>query len=115
MYSEQKRETKKSNPIKTLVNIATIVTTAITCLRLVLMGIVSIETAIIITLAVLIFLALGKSVAKIVLACIALIFFVLLYSGGTSEGLYSLMGSMITLICILIGIYIMLRGAFRGK
>ncbi len=114
LFSAQKEEVKKSSPVKTLVNIATIASATITCLRLYLMGIFSINTAMIVTLAVVIFVALGNNAAKIILACAALILFVLLHSGGTKEGFNALMGSMLTLLCVLAGLYIMLRGLFRG-
>jgi hypothetical protein len=114
LFSPQKKEVKKSSPVKTLVNLATIASATITCFRLFLMGIFSIKTVVIVILAIVIFLALGNNAAKIILACAALILFVLLYSGGTREGFNALMGSMLTLICVLAGVYIMLRGLFRG-
>ena len=114
LFSAPKKEVKKSSPVKTLVNIATIASATITCLRLFIMGIFSIKTAAIVALAVVIFVALGNNAAKIILACAALILFVLLYSGGAREGFSALMSSMITLICVLAGIYIMIRGLFRG-
>jgi hypothetical protein len=114
LFSAPKKEVKKTNPVKTLVNIATIASATITCFRLFLIGIFSIKTAMIVILAVVIFVALGNNAAKIILACAALILFVLRYSGGTRVGFNALMGSMITLICVLAGIYIMLRSLFRG-
>lgn len=115
LFSAQKKEVKKSSPVKTLVNIATIISATVTCFRLFLMGIFSIKTAAIVILAIVIFVALGNNAAKIILACAALILFVLLYSGSTREGFNALMGSMITLICVLAGLYIMLRGLFRSS
>ena len=114
LFSSQKKEVKKTSLVKTLVNIATITSASISCIRLYLMGIFSINTALIVTLAVVIFVALGSNAAKIILACAALIIFVLLNSGGTREGFMALMSSLITLICILAGIYIMIQGLFRG-
>lgn len=114
LFSAQKEEVKKSSPIKTLVNIATIASAAMTCISLFNMGIFSLNTAMIVTLAVVIFVALGNNAAKIILTCGSLILFVLLYSGGTSDGFNALMSSMITLICVLAGLYIILRSLFRG-
>ena len=72
--SSQRRGEKKSNPIKTLVNIATIISTTITCFRLYLMDILAFNSTMIIILATVIFVALGNNAAKIILACAALIF-----------------------------------------
>lgn len=112
--SSQRRGEKKSNPIKTLLNIATIISTTITCFRLYLMDILALNSTMIIILATVIFVALGNNAAKIILACAALILFVLLYSGGTKEGFLALMQSMLTLILVLTGLYIMLKGLFGG-
>lgn len=57
LFSAPKKDEKKSNPVKTLVNIATIASATITCFRLVLMGIFSIKTAMIVILAVVIFVS----------------------------------------------------------
>lgn len=98
---------------KTLVNIATIVSTAVTCIRLAYYGILSIQTAALIMLGVVVFVALGNNVAKIVLAAAALFLFVLLYSYGDKEAFSQLMTQMLTLIIVLIGLYVMIRGIFR--
>lgn len=98
---------------KTLVNIATIVSTAVTCIRLAYYGILSIQTAALIMLGVVVFVALGNNVAKIVLAGAALFLFVLLYSYGDKEAFSQLMTQMLTLIIVLIGLYVMIRGIFR--
>ena len=64
---------------KTIVNIATIVSTAVTCIRLAYYGILSIQVAALIMLGVVVFVALGNNIAKVVLAAAALFLFVLLY------------------------------------
>ena len=107
------RNRRDSSVTKTLVNIATIVSTTVTCVRLAYYGIVSVQTAGLIMLGVVIFVALGNNAAKIILAAVALILFVLLYSYGNKEAFLQLMTSMLTLILILIGIYIVIRGVFR--
>ncbi len=115
LFSAQKKEVKKSSLVKTLVNMATIASATITCLRLYLMGIFSINTAMIVTLAVLIFVALGNNAAKIILACAALILFTLLYSGGTKHGFYKLLDSIFILIGVFTGIYLVLNGMFKYR
>jgi hypothetical protein len=99
--------------MKTLVNIATIVTTTVTCIRLAYYGILSIQIAALIMLGVVVFVALGNNVAKIVLAVAALFLFVLLYSYGDKAAFSQLMTQMLTLIIVLIGLYVMIRGIFK--
>ncbi len=99
--------------MKTLVNIATIVSTSITCISLAYHKILSIQIAALIMLGVVIFVALGNNLSKIVLACVALFLFVLYYSGGQDENFSALMKQMLALIIVLIGIYIIIRTFFR--
>ena len=105
---------KRSNSItKTLVNIATIVSTAVTCIRLAYHDIVSIQVSVLIMLDVVVFVALGNNVGKIVLAAAALFLFVLLYSYGDKQAFSQIMTQMLALIIVLIGIYVIIRGIFR--
>lgn len=113
MFFSSNRRERKPSFLKTLVNIATITSATITCIRLSIYGIFSITTTMVVILLVVVFVAIGNNIAKIVLACIALIIFVLLYSGGTNEGFYALLKSMTTLIIVLFGIYYMIRGQFK--
>ena len=98
---------------KTIVNIATIVSTAVICVRLAYYGIVSIQLAALIMLGVVVFVALGNNVAKVVLAAAALFLFVLLYSYGDKQAFSQLMTQMLTLIIALVGVYVMIRGIFK--
>jgi len=98
---------------KTIVNIATIVSTAVTCIRLAYYGILSIQVAALIMLGVVVFVALGNNLAKVVLAAAALFLFVLLYSYGDKEAYSQLMTQMLTLIIVLLGLYVMIRGIFK--
>lgn len=98
---------------KTLVNIATITSATVTCIRLAYYGILSIETAALIMFGVVAFVALGNNLSKIVIAAAALILFVLLYSHGNKAAFEQLMTQMLTLILVLVGIYIMIRAMFR--
>lgn len=107
------RRQQGSSFTKTLVNIATIVSTSVTCIRLAYYGILSIQWAGLIMLGVVIFVALGNHLSKIILAAAALFLFVLLYSYGNKEAFSQLMTLMLTLIIMLIGIYIIIRGIFK--
>jgi hypothetical protein len=99
--------------MKTLVNIATIISTSITCVSLTYQKILSIQVAALIMLGVVIFVALGNNLSKIVLACVALFLFVLYYSGGNNSHFTNLMTHMLTLIIVLIGLYVIIRAIFR--
>ncbi len=100
---------------KTIVNIATIVSTVVTCVRLTYYDIISFQVATLIMLGVVIFVALGTNIAKVILAASALFLFVLLYSYGNKEAFTQIMTQMLALIIALIGIYVILRGAYRNK
>lgn len=99
--------------IKTLVSIATIVSTTITCINLAYHQILSIQVAALVMLGVAIFVALGNNLSKIVLACVALFLFVLYYSGGNNQYFSTLMTQILAQIIALIGIYIMIRSIFK--
>ena len=107
------RNQRSNSFTKTLVNIATIVSTAVTCIRIAYYDIISIQVSILIMLGVVVFVALGNNVSKIILAATALFLFVLLYSYGDKTAFKQILTSMLTLILVLIGLYVMIRGIFR--
>ncbi len=111
----RKKEAKKQGFIKTLVNIASIISAVITCLRLTIYGLITVETSVLIMLAVVVFVAIGNNISKIILSIIALAIFVLLYSGATNVAFTSLLKSVLTLIIIFIGVYIIIRSLFGRK
>ncbi len=115
MFSISKsNQTKQAtSPVKTIVNIATIASTVITCLRLVVYGIFSIKTAAWVMIAVVVFVAIGNSISKVVLAIAAILLFCILYSSGSAEGFQAMITGVITLILILTGLYFLLKGLFR--
>ncbi len=96
-------------------NIATIVSTVVTCVRLTYYEIISIQVAVLIMLGVVIFVALGTNIAKVILAASALFLFVLMYSYGDKEAFTQIMTQMLALIIALLGIYVILRGAYRNR
>jgi hypothetical protein len=107
------RTRQRNSTTKTLVDIATIASTAITCIRLAYHDIVSISVAVLVMLGVVIFVAIGTNISKIVLVAAALFLFVLVYSGGNKEQFTVLMTQVGALILALMGIYIIIRGFFR--
>ena len=72
-----------------------------------------IQWAALILLGVVAFVALGNNVAEIVLARAVLFLFVLLYSHGDKTAFLQLMIQMLTLIIVLLGLYVMIRGIFK--
>ncbi len=112
MFGNRNKDQQGNSFTKTLVNIATIISMAITCIKLAYNGIVSIEIAVFIMVGVVVFVALGNNLAKVVLVVAALFLFVLLYSYGDKAAFLQIMAQMLTLIIVLIGLYIMFRGFF---
>ena len=113
MFSISKPKNKEQrSPLKTAVNIATIASAVITCLRLVIYGIFSIKTAVWVMIAVVVFVAIGNNISKIVLAIAAIFLFCLLYSSGSATGFQNLMVSVLTLILVLTGLYFLIKGLF---
>ena len=116
MFSnDRKKRESQPSPMKTLVNIATIVSATVTCIRLAFYGIFSIQTAGLIMIAVVVFVAISNNVSKIILAVTALFLFTLLYSAGNKYNFSVLMSSMLTLILVLVGLYVIIKGAFGRK
>jgi hypothetical protein len=113
MFGNRNRNQRGSSITKTIVNITTIASTAMTCIRLAYHGILSIQLAALIMLGVVVFLALGNNLAKILLTVIALFLFCKVYAQGDKTLFLQLLAQMFTLIIVLIGLYIMVRGFFR--
>ncbi|MEI6554596.1 MAG: hypothetical protein WCL70_03325 [Paludibacter sp.] len=102
-----------NSTIKTIVNVATIVSSAMACIRFAINGIISAQTAALIMVGVVIFVAIGRSISKIGLTVIAFFLFVLYYSNGDKAMFSQLVTQLLTLFVVLIGIYIMIRGLFK--
>jgi len=113
MFGNRYKNQRSNSFTKTLVNIATIVSTAITCIRLAYNQILSVEVAALIMFGVVVFVALGNSLAKVVLVVVALFLFFSVYSNGDKAAFLQLFKQMLTLIIVLIGLYLMIRSFFR--
>ena len=107
--NDRKKHESQSSPMKTLVNIATIISATVTCMRLAFYGILSIQTAGLIMIGVVVFVAIGNNVSKILLAVAALFLFILLYSAGNKQNFSFLMCSMLSLILVLVGLYVIIK------
>ena len=88
----------KEPPLKALVNIATIASAVITSLRLAFWGVISAKTAFFIMIGVVVFVALGNNLSKIVLAIIAVVLFSLLGAAGNPQKFQTLLMLILTLI-----------------
>ena len=113
--NDRKKHESQSSPLKTLVNIATIVSATVTCMRLAFYEILSIQTAGLIMIGVVVFVAIGNNISKIILAVAALFLFTLLYSAGNKHNFSVLMSSMLSLILVLVGLYVIIKGVFGRK
>lgn len=103
---------RKKSKTKVLLNIATIISTVVISIRLVFYGFISIETAGLVMVGVVIFVVIGNSVAKIILSIIALLLLVALYSQGNNEAFAELLQGVLTIVVMLIGLYIIIKGVF---
>ncbi len=112
--NKKKTKKKKKTPLtKTLVNIATIISTSVTCISLVFRKVIPIQIALVIMVGTAVFVALGNTLSKIVLACTALFLFVLYYSNGNTNHFSALMKEMVTLILVMLCVYILVRSFFK--
>ncbi len=97
---------------RTLANIATIVSSSITCIELAIQKIISPEFSAIIMVGVVFFVIMGNVLAKVALACIAVFIFAKLYSGGDTNQFNSILSMLMALFLVLLAIYIMVKGLF---
>lgn len=105
---------KKSNSFTdNLLKIATIISTTVSCLRLLFMGILSIKLALGIIFAVVIFLAIGNSVSKFVLAIFGLVLFMLVFGSKFHGGQMHFFTGILTIIVTLLVTYFVLKKLFE--
>lgn len=97
-----------------LMNVVTIISTTLICLRLAIYGFIKIEYAALIIVGVTVILAIGNTTSKVVLSLIAIILFALHFANGNSETFSVLLQQILTLFVMLIGLYIIIiKGVFR--
>lgn len=110
MFGRRNNTYRKKSKTKVLLNTATIISTVVISIRLVFYGFISIETAGLVMVGVVIFVAIRNSVAKIILSIIALLLLVTLYSKGNNEAFTELFQGILTIVVMLIGLYIIIKG-----
>lgn len=109
MFGRNQTPKKKSN----IMNVVTIISTTLICIRLAYYGFIKIEYAVFIMIGVTIFTAIGNTTSKVILSIIAIFLFALHFANGNSEAFSIILQQVLTLIIILVGLYIIVKGVFR--
>jgi hypothetical protein len=92
-----------------------IVSIIIACIKLALIGHLTLGTVVFIIICGLLILVGNRTIYIIVAAVAALVLFVKIYGGGSAIGESSLLQSLLTLALVVFGLYIMLRGFLPGR
>lgn len=106
-------ERKKRTSARDILNVATIISSTVVCIKLALWGIFSLETALLVMIGVVVFVAIGNAYAKLALSLIAVYLLLKSQAGFSPEAFSAALAPMIALLLVLLGIYIMLRGLFK--
>ena len=104
---------QKKSVFSKLSGIASIVSAAIICIRLAYFGILSVEWAALIMVAVVVMAALGNTATKLGICAVAIFLFAKYVSHGNEAQFQGVLGAILALLIALIGLYIMIRGIFR--
>lgn len=111
-YDEYRKKEKRTTT-RDILNVSTIISSTVVCVKLALWGIFTLETAVLVMIGVVVFVAIGNAYAKLALSLVAVYLLLKSQAGFTTEAFNSALGSMIALLLVLLGIYIMLRSLFR--
>jgi len=104
---------QKKSFISNLSGIASICSAAIICIRLAYYGILSVEWAALIMVAVVIMAAIGNVATKLGICALAIFLFAKYVSHGNETQFQGVLGAILALLVALIGLYIMIRGLFK--
>ena len=104
---------KKKSVFSHLSGIAGICSSAITCISLAFNGILSVEWAALIMVAVVVMAAIGNTATKLGICAVAIFLFAKYVSHGNEAQFQGVLGAILALLIALIGLYIMIRGIFR--
>ena len=104
---------QKKSFISNLSGIASICSAAIICIRLAYYGILSVEWAALIMVAVVIMAAIGNTATKLGICAVAIYLFAKYVSHGNEAQFQGVLGAILALLIALIGLYIMILGIFR--
>ncbi len=109
---QQKQQPKQKSFFSRLSGIASIVSVAIICIRLAWMGLISVEWAGLIMIAVVLMAALGNTATKLGISAVAIYLFSKLVANGNEAYFQAIIGSFLALIIALIGLYLVIKGVF---
>lgn len=107
------RQRQKKSVLSNLSGIASICSAGIICIRLAYYGILSVEWAALIMVAVVIMAAIGNVATKLGICAVAIFLFAKYVSHGNETEFQGILGAILALLIALIGLYIMVRGIFR--
>ena len=105
--------TKKKAPGKTLVALASLISTTLLVVRLWYHGFIGPELAAGLLIGVVAFMAIGKSFAKLLLALFALAGFSQLLAHEQGVSFADVFQGIIAIVIVLTTLYLILRGIFR--
>lgn len=103
----------RGTSMKDILNVATIISATVVCIKLLIWGIFSMKTALLVMIGVVVFVAIGNPFAKLALSLIAVYLLLMSQAGFSAEALSAAFTPIFTLLIMLIGLYIILRGLFR--
>jgi hypothetical protein len=103
----------KNSPLRSLLNIATIISVTVVSIKLIWYNIVSLETGALIIIGSVVLVALGNHLSKLVLCGVGVWLFLQQFSEGNPEQFYLLLETLFTLCILLIGIYYLIRTVFK--
>jgi hypothetical protein len=103
---------QKQSFFNRLSGIASICSAALICIRLAYYGILSVEWAGLIMIAVVVMAAIGNTATKLGICAVAVFLFAKYVSHGNQAQFQGVLGAILALLIALIGFYIMLRGVF---
>ena len=101
---------QKKTYFSRLSGIVSIISAAIICIRLCYFGILTVEWAAILMVAVVVMAAIGNTATKLAICGISIYLFAKFVSHGNDAQFQGVLGAILMLIITLIGLYIMLGG-----
>lgn len=106
------KEPRRRSRVNHVLNLATIISSVVISIKLVLWGVLSIDYAALIILGVVICVAIGSAYTKLALAGVAVYLLVKSFSGNSEEAFYNGLTGIMALLFALFGLYIIIRSLF---
>ena len=107
------KTTSKKSFLSIISGLASIVSATVISLKMAYHGVISVEIAAAIIVGVVAMVAISNAVTKLILGLIALGLFALYSTNGQSEAFSEAIGSIILLLVVVVGLFIVLRGLFK--